>query len=99
MRASETINLLTLNVISDQMVIEDVFLVTLVQELELQKSDIMTIHLETLGSLLELEIKEEAIKNGKLSIIMGLFMQDRWDICSLAEACLTFLTAHEKGMK
>jgi hypothetical protein len=76
MRDSEAINLLTLTVISDQMVIEDVFLVTLVQELELQKSDIMTIHLETLVSLLELEIKEAAIKNGKLPVIMGLFIQE-----------------------
>jgi hypothetical protein len=81
------------------MLIEDVFLVTFVPELELQKSDIMTIHLETLQSLVELEIKEEAITNGKLPIMIGLFMPDRWDICSSEGACLAFLTAHKVGMK
>lgn len=66
MRVSETINLLPLNVLSAQMLTEDMFLVIIAPELEHQKSYIMTIYLETLQSLPGLEIKVEAIEVSNL---------------------------------
>jgi hypothetical protein len=60
---------------------------------------ITTVHLETLQSLLELEVTEEATTIWKQPIITDLFMQDRMDTCPLRKPVWLSLLPKKGGRK
>ena len=56
-----------------------------------------SVHLETLKTLLDRDVKEQAVDIGAMETFAKLMQDERTDISSRAEACISLLSEHVKG--